>query len=155
MRVRIKTWDQLVEEYGMDEYEPDVEAGFPEMLEEDIPEDRVIEIDMTKMVWIDSDGGMKWNISEDMIEEYLPDEIHFERVDPIEIFPKLITSDDELEIGKYYWCKSHFGTLSIESVDETHGLKYIGSHHWAHEGDSQALKKYTIYGPIEPPKELL
>ena len=68
---------------------------------------------------------------------------------------KRILTNDDLEIGEYYWCK-YRGKIAdlwtIEQVQQTHNMKYIGSHIWATDDNSQALEKYIIIGPIPQPK---
>ena len=67
---------------------------------------------------------------------------------------KQITTNDELEIGKNYWCKPKRSTYSkavILTVGEHSQNKFIGSHIWCTENNNQGLEKYTIIGPIEEP----
>lgn len=62
-KVKIKTWQEMEEEFGLDELEDiNCEECFTQLMEELLPKDRIIEIDL----------GNKWNffnISEDMIKE--------------------------------------------------------------------------------------
>lgn len=70
---------------------------------------------------------------------------------------KKIETNDELEIGKYYICKSKIIYQNGErsdviyplKCDKISGRKYIGDKLWAMEENSQALEKYNIYGPLD------
>jgi len=69
---------------------------------------------------------------------------------------KKIKSHKDLEIGKYYFCKSKGfpqSEVRIMKVGEISGRKYIGDNRiWAMEGNDQATEKYKIMGPIEVPE---
>ena len=67
MKVKIKTWEKMIEEFGLNGDWINCEGTFTDLMEKDIPQDRIIDIQY-------KDGYMYWNgweISEDMIEEYL------------------------------------------------------------------------------------
>ena len=77
MKVKIKTWNKMVEEFGIEENQIKCEQLFVDTMEADIPEDRIIEVeekydsklDDEIMTWYTSD--CTWVISEDMVEKYL------------------------------------------------------------------------------------
>lgn len=69
---------------------------------------------------------------------------------------KRILSNDELEIGKVYWCKAknvhYMPDPQALTVYETGGIKYISQNRiWADDNNNQALENYDIIGPIEYP----
>lgn len=62
----------------------------------------------------------------------------------------LITSNEQLEVGREYWCRSKaFGNAHIKEClfDDSFG-KFMGNRIWAYDGNSQALKKWDIIGPL-------
>jgi len=67
---------------------------------------------------------------------------------------KRITSPEEIEIGKHYFCnpKNGFEPIVLKafglSADST---KYLGDRIWATKDNPQAFEKYVIVGPIEMP----
>lgn len=66
---------------------------------------------------------------------------------------KKITNNDELEVGKEYWCKfkTSKSMPQLFKVGEQGGWKYIGSRIWATNENNQALEKFDIIGPVEYP----
>ena len=73
MKVRIKTWEKMVEEFGLVEsnrgYGIPCDAVFLDEMEELLPEDRIVDRDIyAKWNYIPTDY---FYISDDMIEEYL------------------------------------------------------------------------------------
>ena len=70
MKVKIKTWDAMAKEFGVNMYgNIKCEYYFPPEMEEEMPKDRYIEVK------IDHSGIYNWNgwaISEDMIEKVNP-----------------------------------------------------------------------------------
>ena len=71
-KVRIKTWEKMEKEFGLTSY-GDIKCDkyFTKTMENNIPENRSIEIRYNNRWDYNSNS---WNISEDMIEEYLPEE---------------------------------------------------------------------------------
>lgn len=68
-KVKIKTWEKMEKEFGLTPYgDINCEGTFIKIMENIIPENRIIEIGIDKMAY-------SFFISEDMIEEYLPEEI--------------------------------------------------------------------------------
>ena len=72
-KVKIKTWERMVEEFGIS-FSGDIRCDkyFTEDMENNIPENRIIGIGRNRQ-WYG--GRDTWFISEDMIEEYLSEEI--------------------------------------------------------------------------------
>ena len=71
-KVKIKTWEKMEKEFGLTPYgDINCEHIFTEFIGNIIPKDRIIEIGHNRQ-WYAS--GDTWFISEDMIEEYLPEE---------------------------------------------------------------------------------
>lgn len=72
-KVRIKTWEKMEKEFGLD-IAKDINCRdtFTKIMEERIPNHRIIEINED---WVWKGDTREWFISEDMIEEYLPEEI--------------------------------------------------------------------------------
>lgn len=70
---------------------------------------------------------------------------------------KIITSNDELEVGMYYWCRSKKPyvngkhSITIQRVGCQGKWKYIGNRIWAEDENNQALKTFDILGPVEYP----
>lgn len=65
-KVKIKTWEQLAEEFGGGEtFSINCQCGFPLMMNNALPEDRIIDVTSTNghLMW---EG---WEVSQDMIEE--------------------------------------------------------------------------------------
>ena len=70
--VKIKTWKQMEEEFGLDKNGGiDCENNFMKEMEEKLPKDRVINISTTKGWFVDD---TTYSISEDMIEEEITPE---------------------------------------------------------------------------------
>ncbi len=71
MRVRIKTWEAMEEEFGLDD-DGDInnKYSFVDMMEEVIPEDRIIEVEEDEDIYL-WDCDSQWYISKDMVEEFL------------------------------------------------------------------------------------
>ena len=79
--VKIKTWGQMSEEYGIvynknNNIKPRIQirdCSFLQEMEDDMPENRIIEIEKDKtygeFTWIVWDGS--WSICDEMIEEIL------------------------------------------------------------------------------------
>ena len=66
MKVRIKTWEEMEEKFGLSDPECiDCEDGFYDMMESDLPKDRVINV--IEGLW------KGWFISDDMIAEVIGD----------------------------------------------------------------------------------
>jgi hypothetical protein len=64
---------------------------------------------------------------------------------------KIVQNNSDLEVGKWYWCRSKdTGLITIKLVQLSYE-KYIGNHIWCFDGNNQGLDKYTIVGPIEEP----
>ena len=98
MKVKIKSWERMVEENdysGKDEIYLDEDIVFTSKMEELLPDDRIIEVG-----GLNSDGFYpwinieKWEISAEMIEEYLTDESGNDLTNPLhpvnsELLPEL------------------------------------------------------------------
>ena len=70
MKVKIKTWKKMEEEYGLDEYEEiDCYCKFMYEMEVMLPEDRIIEIKRKDDYYVWNILNYFWNISDDMIEQ--------------------------------------------------------------------------------------
>ena len=69
MKLKIKTWDAMVEEFGVDNM-GDIACydGFVVDMDEMLPDDRIIEIFFEDGRWL-WDESERWIISNDMIEE--------------------------------------------------------------------------------------
>lgn len=83
MKVRIKTWDHMIEEFGKDILDcPDILYGFTEDMEGSLPYDRIIEVyrnpypetRAADFVWPDVCTDREWSISHEMITEYINDD---------------------------------------------------------------------------------
>jgi len=71
MKVKIKTWSEMEEEFGLFVGSIDCKCSFTKIMEGQIPEDRIIEIS-DDYAWEDiDDPDLPWNISEEMIKEKL------------------------------------------------------------------------------------
>jgi len=84
MKVKIKTWDAMQEEYGLSgDGTIDVLFAFTQSMEQDMPEDRVIEVQEVSNIapykgykWKvplthDDKKWREWDISSNMVEEEL------------------------------------------------------------------------------------
>ena len=80
MKVRIKTWEQMEKEFGVDNVgDIKCKETFNTYMEEQLPKDRIIEIEKDENNtlkifnnvhdWYVDD--FEWNISDDMIEEII------------------------------------------------------------------------------------
>ena len=70
MKVKIKTWEKMEEEFGLDDFgDIDCACYFIDIMEDSLPNDRIIEVYGLSNYW--KVGGDGWIISDDMIEEYL------------------------------------------------------------------------------------
>ena len=70
MRVKIKEWEDMEEEFGLaKDGQIKCKYTFITEMEEIMPEDRIIEVSKPKSWYIWE--GYGWSISEDMIEAYL------------------------------------------------------------------------------------
>ena len=87
MKVKIKSWERMVEENeysGKEEIYLDEDIVFTSKMEELLPDDRIIEVG-----GLNSDGFYpwinieKWEISAEMIEEYLTDESGNDLTNPL------------------------------------------------------------------------
>ena len=68
--VKIKTWEQMEREFGLDEDGYiNCQNKFVENMERDLPKNRIILI--KNDMWKNSEGFYDWNITDDMIEEEL------------------------------------------------------------------------------------
>jgi len=69
---------------------------------------------------------------------------------------KRITTPEEIEPGRYYFCcpKDDTFDASIEQAfgTETPTTKYLGNRIWANSKDADAFKKWIIVGPINFPE---
>jgi hypothetical protein len=67
---------------------------------------------------------------------------------------KVIESYEDLEIGKYYFCKSKsFDNIDIHKVSGPEENKYIGPNRlWCNKHNNQVFDRYDIIGPVEMPK---
>ena len=66
--VKIKTWEQMEEEYDTDVFGDIItEFFFTKGMEKDMPENRIIEVD-------DDNHWLGWYIDEDMIEKVIKEE---------------------------------------------------------------------------------
>ena len=75
MKVKIKTWDEMAKEFGLDtDGDIKTKKSFNEIMEGGLPEDRIIDIDNRK-------NWEGWNISEDMIAEYIDDNMDWSKKD--------------------------------------------------------------------------
>lgn len=71
-KVKIKTWEKMEKEFGVSSYgDLKCDKYYTKVMEDNIPENRIIEIGDNEQWYA---GGDTWFISEDMIEEYLPEE---------------------------------------------------------------------------------
>lgn len=65
-----------------------------------------------------------------------------------------ITTNADLEIGRHYHC-FHRTTIehSILTCKNDGGMdmKFFGKRIWADANNNQALERWRIYGPIDPP----
>ena len=60
--VKIKTWEQMEQEFGLDKNDDiDCELSFLKVMEENMPKNRIIVLE--------NKGWKGWTISDDMIEE--------------------------------------------------------------------------------------
>lgn len=77
MKVKIKTWKQMEEEFGLDfDGDINIDYGFIKSMEVDMPKDRIIEID-EKGNWRyinNLNRKRSWSISDDMIAEKITGE---------------------------------------------------------------------------------
>ena len=103
MKVKIKSWERMVEEYVYSERMGFIWIGdisFTSKMEELLPDDRIIEVES-----LNSDGFYpwfnieKWEISAEMIEEYLTDESGNDLTNPLhpansELLPELKSEQD-------------------------------------------------------------
>jgi len=70
MKVKIKTWEKMEKEFGLDSFGSiDCARAFVDIMENLLPNDRIIEVSGLSKHW--RVGRYKWTISDDMIEEYL------------------------------------------------------------------------------------
>ena len=85
MFVKIKTWDQMEEEFGLDSGgDINCKGGFLTTMEKDVPKNRIIEISksLSKSKNINhyydwkTNKNSTWTISNDMIEEFLNPKDH-------------------------------------------------------------------------------
>jgi len=68
MLVKIKTWEEMANEFGFDAWgDIDCECSFTNRMEAELPPNRIINIDAQYFWW--EDGS--YDISDDMIEQYL------------------------------------------------------------------------------------
>jgi hypothetical protein len=66
--VRIKTWDQMEKEFGLDIVDNiNCKYGFTSDMEKALPEDRIIVLDEEE--WVIEGNDWNWGISDDIIEE--------------------------------------------------------------------------------------
>ena len=69
MKVKIKTWAEMFDEFGGNNDEGlNCKYTFVTQMEEAMPEDRIIDIQVYDSGYMEWQG---WNISDDMIEEWL------------------------------------------------------------------------------------
>ena len=69
--VKIKTWDQMVGEFGVNKGDINCQCRFISEMEDRLPKNRIIEI--YNWQWVDNQRN-NWDISNDMIEyELTPD----------------------------------------------------------------------------------
>lgn len=75
----------------------------------------------------------------------------------IDLSNKEITTNKELEPGKYYHCfLKSTGKYSIQQCMFNGETKYIGTNTiWADDDNNQALERWKIFGPIKIPKVYL
>lgn len=106
MKVKIKSWERMVEENDYSDNEEiylDEDIVFTSRMEELLPDDRIIEVG-----GLNSDGfypwinSVKWEISAEMIEEYLTDELGNDLTNPLhpancELLPEL-KSEQEFKL---------------------------------------------------------
>jgi len=83
MKVKIKTWERMESEFGLDTINDiDCKETFNEYMEKSLPEDRIIEIVKDEKysddvlynvyVWYTNTSAItEWNISDNMIEEVI------------------------------------------------------------------------------------
>jgi hypothetical protein len=72
-------------------------------------------------------------------------------------FPK-ITSNDQLVVGQWYWCRTKFNVaadVSPHQVRETSGFKYVGvgDRMWCDPKNDQFLGSFDAWGPIPRPHD--
>ena len=104
IKVRIKTWDEMVEKYGwFDSTTINLKKfGWHKELEQLIPEDRIIEVESRYRIGEYHMVGYLYGISEDAIEEYLTDESGNDLTNPLhpancELLPEL-KSEQEFKL---------------------------------------------------------
>lgn len=82
MKVKIKTWERMEKEFGLDKYSDiDCKETFISNMEDSLPKDRIIEIEKDEnisnspsyniYVWYVNEFEGEWNITDDMIEEII------------------------------------------------------------------------------------
>lgn len=74
MTVKIKTWEAMEEEFGLDTLDDiDCIDCFTQTMEERLPEDRIIEVNRIKTLGYSASYNWNndWFISDDMIEEII------------------------------------------------------------------------------------
>lgn len=76
MKVKIKTWDKMEEEFGLDPCDDiNCNSTFVSSMEEEMPEDRVIEVIKSgnSYHWTtgENEWELIWEISDDMIEQVI------------------------------------------------------------------------------------
>ena len=117
IKVRIKTWDEMVEKYGwFNSTTIQLKRfGWHKELEQLLPEDRIIEVESRYRIGEYHMVGYLYGISKDAIEEYLTDESGNDLTNPLhpancELLPEL-KSEEVLE--QYCKdCKFHmYGSL--------------------------------------------
>ena len=104
IKVRIKTWDEMVEKYGwFDSTTIKLKKfGWHKELEQLIPEDRIIEVESRYRIGEYHMVGYLYGISQDAIEEYLTDESGNDLTNPLhpancELLPEL-KSEQEFKL---------------------------------------------------------
>jgi len=78
MKVKIKSWEELEKEFGYDNEDTlRTPSGFTQLLEEDLPADRIIEVvgfRRQPQMWLTGDGGVYY-IDEEMVSEVIDDSL--------------------------------------------------------------------------------
>ena len=104
IKVRIKTWDEMVEKYGWFSSTTIKlkKFGWHKELEQLIPEDRIIEVESRYKIGEYHMVGYLYGISQDAIEEYLTDESGNDLTNPLhpvnsELLPEL-KSEQEFKL---------------------------------------------------------
>jgi len=70
MKVEIKSWEEMKAEFGLDDRGSiNTLYGYTQQMEDELPQDRIIEIDSYSLWYTETTGNFwGWSISKDMIK---------------------------------------------------------------------------------------